>query len=98
MMRLVVGEEQVLRFNSENAAVSLGVECFNILEGFAQIALIFGEGDFSVHPFDHFLIIDLLLDGELGQFGRFALIVVGFLGISQNRHVKLYFSNLNIIV
>ncbi len=35
----------------------------------AEVSLIFSKGDFTVHSFNDFVVVNLLLNVEFGQFG-----------------------------
>ncbi len=44
-------------------------ECLIVGDDRAEVALVFGEGDFPVHSFNDFVVVNLLLNVEFGQFG-----------------------------
>ena len=53
----------VKRFNPSLCELLVCVsQCLIIRDGRSKMALIFGEGYFTVHSFDDFIVVDLLLD------------------------------------
>ena len=78
-MGVIVGEHKMVWVHSENIAWFLGIESLHVLKGFAEESLIFSEGYFAIHPLDNFLIIDLLLDGQFGQFIQLFALLPWFL-------------------
>ncbi len=44
-------------------------QCLIVGDGRAEMALVFSEGNFPIHSFDDFIIVDLLLYVEFGEFG-----------------------------
>ena len=67
---VVVAEEEFLGFDSELILRNLGGgEGLGVGHGLSEVPGIFAEIDFAIHAFGNFLVIDLLLDVEFGQFG-----------------------------
>ena len=71
MVGVVVAEEEFLGFDSELILGNLGGgEGLGVGHGLTEVPGVFAEIDFTIHAFGYFLVIDLLLDVEFGQFGR----------------------------
>jgi hypothetical protein len=73
MSGIVIFEEELGRLYAEFDGGGLsGVESFCIAHGLKEMAWVFGEGDFAVHAVGDFMVVDLLLDVEFGEFCGFA--------------------------
>ena len=70
---LVLSEPHLLRLGSKLVLLSRGGgEGGCVGDGLIEVARVAGEGDLSVHAICDLLVLDLLLDVELWQFGRFS--------------------------
>ena len=70
---VVVAKEEFFGFDSEFILGNLGGgEDLGVGHGLPEVPGVFAEINFAIHALGRFLVIDLLLDVEFGQFDRAA--------------------------
>ena len=73
MHGLVLAEPHLLRLHSKLALLCRRRgEGSCVGDGLVEVARVAGEGDFAVHAICDLLVLDLLLDVEPWQLGRFS--------------------------